>query len=141
MKKTVLVFAIAFSGFLLAQKAPVREIYDYKGKNDQALIKAKTDLFLLNVLSTNKFQMQTNSSGKDHLDINLLMPFTNGKISSRVRYDFLKEGFVVSLSNTKIIGKDNKITPINNEADPNHNKILENLKSLVFTAYQKEINK
>lgn len=141
MKKTVLAFAIAFSGLVWAQKSPVREMYHYSGKNDKALVKAKTDLFLLNVLASNKFEMQTNSSGNDHLDINLLMPFSNGKISSRVRYDFLNEGFVVSLSNTKILGKDGKVTLVNNPSDPNHNKILESLKSLVFTTYQKEINK
>lgn len=116
-------------------------MYHYSGKNDKALVKAKTDLFLLNVLASNKFEMKTNSSGDDHLDVNLLTPFSKGKISSRVRYDFLNEGFVVSLSNTKLLSKDGKVTLLNNPSDLNHNKVLESLKSLVFTTYQKEINK
>ncbi len=141
MKKASLILAVIIFGFTMAQKSPIREIYNYTGKNDQTLIKAKTDLFLLNVLASNKFEMQTNSSGKDHLDVNLLMPFSNGKISSRVRYDFLNDGFVVSLSNTRLIGKDNKISLINNPSDANHNKILESLKALIFNTYEKEINK
>ena len=70
----------------------------------------------------------------------MIMPFNKGKITSRVRYDFLKDMYVVSLSNTKVVDATGKIAPINNEADANHKKILDNLKSLIFTAYQKEIN-
>lgn len=141
MKRTLLILAVAFSGLLMAQKEPIREIYSYAGANDKAMVKAKTDLFLLNVLASNKFEMETNTSADDHLDINLASPFSNGKISTRVRYDFLNEGFVVSLSNTKIIGKDKKVTLVNNPSDANHNKILDSLKNLIFTTYQKELNK
>ncbi|AZI22244.1 hypothetical protein EIH07_03880 [Chryseobacterium taklimakanense] len=141
MKKTILAFSIAFSGLVWAQKTPLREMYHYSGKNDKALVKAKTDLFLLNILASDKFEVKTNSSGDDHLDVNLLMPFSNGKISSRVRYDFLNQGFVVSLSNTKLVSKDGKVTLLNNPSDLNHNKVLESFKGLVFTTYQKEINK
>lgn len=141
MKKILLAMAFTVSTLALSQQSPVREVYNYTAKNDRALVKAKTDLFLLDVLSSNRFTIEPISSGEDHLDIYLLMPIKEGKISSRVRYDFMKQGFVVSLSNTKLIGTDKKVIPINNEKNQNHKTILDNLKNLVFKAYEKEINK
>ena len=139
MKKLFLTGAVILSTFLMAQKEPIREAYAYSGKNNAEMIKAKTDLFVLNVISSG-IQIHNNSTASDHIDINLLMPFNKGKITSRVRYDFLKEIYVVSLSNTKVTDSKGKVTAINNEADPNHKQILDNLKSLIFTAYQKEMN-
>ncbi|MBW8359659.1 MAG: hypothetical protein K0M63_07660 [Weeksellaceae bacterium] len=141
MKKILFSAALGFSALSFSQQAPVREVYNYTAKNDRALIKAKTDLFLLNVISSKKFTVDPISSADDHLDLHLIMPIAEGKISSRVRYDFMKEGFVVSLSNTKLIGKDKKTIAINNEKDANHKKILDNLKNLLFRVYEKELSK
>ncbi len=58
----------------------------------------------------------------------MIMPFNKGKITSRVRYDFLKDMYVVSLSNTKVVDAAGKMTPINNEADVNHKKFSTILK-------------
>jgi hypothetical protein len=141
MKQILLSGAIAVSGLFFSQKIPVREVYSYTASNDRAMVKAKTDLFLLNVISSRKFTVAPISSADDHLDLHLIMPIAEGKISSRVRYDFMKEGFVVSLSNTKLIGKDKKTIAINNEKDANHKKILDNLKNLLFRVYEKELSK
>ena len=139
MKKILVAGAIIISSFALAQRSPIRELYAYSGKNNAEMVKAKTDLFVLNIISSG-IQIHNNSTADDHIDINMIMPFNKGKITSRVRYDFLKDMYVVSLSNTKVVDAAGKITLINNEEDANHKKILDNLKSLVFTAYQKEIN-
>lgn len=132
---------LAVSALALAQQKPVREIYNYTTRNDAALVKAKTDLFLLDVVSSGRFTVEPISSGSDHLDLFLVMPLEAGKIKSRVRYDFMKEGYVVSLSNTNLITKNNRSIRINNENDANHKKILESLKNLVFKTYEKEIYK
>ena len=107
----------------------------------QSLGKSENGFFWLDVLSTNEFEIHQNAASDSFLDINVLMPISAGKISSRGHYDFLKEGYLVSLSNTKIIGKDKEVTWVNNPNDANHNKIIESMKSLVFNTYQKEISK
>lgn len=140
MKNLILLLSLVFTTLLIAQKKPVREIYCYSGKNNAELVKAKTDLFILNVVSSG-IMIENNGTGNNHIDINLIMPFNKGKVTSRVRYDFLQSMYAVSLSNTKVEETSGRVTAINNEADPNHKKILDNLKNLIFTAYQKEINK
>ena len=141
MKRFFVSLLITVSVLSFAQQKPVREIYNYTSRNDAALVKAKTDLFLLDVVSSGRFTVEPISSGSDHLDLFLVMPVEAGKIKSRVRYDFLKEGFVVSLSNSRLITKDNKTIKIDNEKDRNHSTILNSLKNLVFKAYEKEIYK
>ena len=128
-----------FSALVFGQKEPLRQIYDYSGKNDMALVKAKTDLYWLNVLDSKKFRIHQNSAGADHLDFNLIMPFAKGEVSSRVRYDFLKQGYVVSLSNTKLIDLQKKVIVIDGSSAA-HQKIIANLSNLVFDIYQKHIN-
>jgi hypothetical protein len=141
MKRFFVSVLLTVSTLSFAQQKPVREIYSYTPGNDAALVKAKTDLFLLDVVSSGRFTVEPISSGTNHLDLNLVMPVEAGKIKSRVRYDFMKEGFVVSLSNSRLITKDNKTLTINNEKDRNHQTILNSLKNLVFKAYEKEIYK
>lgn len=144
MKHTkILLLAVLLFGItsLQAQKEPIREVLNYQGENDKAMIKAKTDLFLLDVLSSGKFEVKTNSQGDDHLDVDLLTPFSDGKISARVRYDFLNEGYVVSLSNAKIIGKNGKEALLNNPSNKDHQRIIDSFKKLVFTTYKAQLNK
>lgn len=140
MKKLIFAVALSFSAFMFAQKQPIRNIYPYTAVNNAQLVKAKTDLFILNVIAAG-IQMNKNSVGNDHIDLNMLMPYKDGKISSRIRYDFLKEGYVVSLSHTKLLPTKGKEILINNDADPNHKKILDSIQKLIFDAYQKELNK
>lgn len=137
----MLIIGLGTSAKISAQEKPIRHVYSYDGSNDRALVKAKTDLFLLNVLASEKFKMTTNSSGDDHLDINLLTPYDKGEISTRVRYDFLKEGYVVSLSNTEIHGKDKSVVRVNDSKNKLHQKLLGQLEKLFFTTYEKEIQK
>lgn len=141
MKRFFLSVLLTVSALAFAQQKPVREIYNYTVKNDAALVKAKTDLFLLDVVSSGRFTVEPISSGSDHLDLFLIMPVEAGNIKSRLRYDFMKESFVVSLSNSHLITKDNKFVKIDNEKDRNHKTILESLKNLVFKTYEKEIYK
>lgn len=126
---------------LSAQKQPIREFYAYSGVNDSEMIKAKTDLFLLDVLSSGKFEIDTNSQGEDHLDVTVKTPYERGEITSRVRYDFLKEGYVVSLSNTSIKSVGKKPIRIDETSSESHQKLLEQFKKLFFETYQKEISK
>lgn len=141
MTKFISAVALFFSVLIFSQQTPIRQIYAYGNGNDKSLVKAKTDLFLLNVLSSGKIKMETISSGDDFLDIYLLTPIAEGNISSRVRYDFMKEGYVVSLSNTKIIGKNGKTVPVNITSDKNHQKIIDAISNLVFDTYTKEMTK
>lgn len=124
-----------------AQKEPIRQIYEYQGENDKAMIMAKTDLFLLNVLSSERFTMEVNSQGEDHLDVALSTPYEKGTVSTRVRYDFLKQGYVVSLSNTKLKPEGKEVIPVEDEANPLHKKLLEQYQKLFFTTYQTEMAK
>ncbi len=124
-----------------AQKEPIRQIYEYKGENDKAMIMAKTDLFLLNVLSSERFTMKVNSQGEDHLDVALSTPYEKGTISTRVRYDFLKQGYVVSLSNTQLQPNGKAVIPVVDENNSLHKKLLEQYQKLFFTTYQLELAK
>lgn len=144
IQSTFLVAIIVLVGLgtsvqISAQEKPIRHVYSYDSTNDRALVKAKTDLFLLDVLSSEKFKMTTNSSAEDHLDVNFLTPYDKGEISTRVRYDFLKEGYVVSLSGTQIHGKDKSVVKVNNPKNELHQKLLDQLEKLFFTTYEKEI--
>ncbi len=52
MKKILVAGAIIISSFALAQRSPIRELYAYSGKNNAEMVKAKTDLFVLNIISS-----------------------------------------------------------------------------------------
>ncbi|GEM_PF-4431814 len=137
----ILALSLGSSALLWAQKEPIRHLYAYNDTNDKSLVKAKTDLFLLNVLASERFTMTTNSSGEDHLDVNLIAPYEKGEISTRVRYDFLASGYVVSLSNTQIHGKDKAVVLINDPNNELHQKLLEQFEKLFFSTYEKELKK
>ncbi|MHA6696214.1 hypothetical protein [Chryseobacterium sp. A321] len=137
----MLIVGLGTSTKISAQEKPIRHVYAYDASNDRDLVKAKTDLFLLNVLASEKFKMTTNSAGDDHLDVNLMAPYDKGEISTRVRYDFLKEGYVVSLSSTEIHGKDKSLIRVNDPKNELHQKLLDQFERLFFTTYEKEIKK
>lgn len=138
MKKIMTAGALALGILSFAQKSPIRAMIPYAQGSDMALVKAKTDLFLLNVLSSDKFKMTTNSSAQDHLDMGVVLPFQGGEIRTRLRHDFLKEGHVVSLSQTKI--HRGSVVEAVDQSKESHQVILDQLERLFIDTYKKEIS-